>query len=151
VIKPVRNLRAMSSRLAVIHYLGYLLLLSDAVYGGSVQNFHLPAVNVPIFGSQKNVEQGNILPSWVPVRHASTADTGLTEANESEVWPSLLSNLWQKTEIALFVSPLSLSGSMSKATSIKCPANDIPKIPSQFTFASHSKSIFHQLRNAQAP
>ena len=121
------------SKFACIACLGWVICLANVCQSSSVQRFVPAAANMPLFGGLKTVEQNNILPSWVPVRPATVSDGSLTGADDSEVWPSLLSNLWQKTEIALFVSPEPArsrparnAGLNSTATSYITPLYSIP-------------------------
>uniref|UniRef100_A0A7S0M7X5 Secreted protein n=1 Tax=Cryptomonas curvata TaxID=233186 RepID=A0A7S0M7X5_9CRYP len=89
-----------------LHYSGAVLLLVEACSAMFTQPLSLTEclVNVPpaVIGLRK-VDQSGILPSWVPVR--SIPPGSFKTADSSDLWPTLLNNLWYKTEIALFVPP----------------------------------------------
>ncbi len=89
-----------------LQYGSAVLFLAEACYAIFAQPISLTEclVNVPaaVSGLRK-VDQTGILPSWVPVR--PIAPGSFKTVDSAEVWPSLLNNLWYKTEIALFVPP----------------------------------------------
>ena len=125
------------SKFACIACLGWVICLANVCQSSSVQRFVPAAANMPLFGGLKTVEQNNILPSWVPVRPATVSDGSLTGADDSEVWPSLLSNLWQKTEIALFVSPLSPAALATKSlATASLSEKRVQRVSASFSYGS---------------
>jgi hypothetical protein len=89
-----------------LQYGGAVLLLAEMCHAIFAQPFSTTEylVNMPAVGGLRTVDPSGILPSWVPVRPIAPGSF-IKTADTAEVWPSLLNNLWHKTEIALFVSP----------------------------------------------
>ena len=98
-------------------YATSLFLLVNICYGSTV---HRPPMSdfrgntISSFGRFHAGER--FLPSWVPVRPSTVGKViNVEDEDDSEVWPSLISNLWQKTEIALFVPSFSSNSKFAKS------------------------------------